>query len=105
MPYHGRIHLNNILLHRLDTPGQQIVAAISDTYLQTTIDIADKLLTDKFGPGLASTSSSTFSNRGYIAPELFGANATCGSQPGDVWAFGFTVLHVCSPPISFFFKR
>ncbi|KAG8940536.1 hypothetical protein FRC04_005218 [Tulasnella sp. 424] len=93
MPYHGRVHLNNVLLRRQDSPGQPMVAAISDTYLQMTIENADKILTDKFGPNLSSTPSSALGFQGYIAPEFFEVNTPYGSQLGDVWAFGFTVLH------------
>lgn len=98
MPYHGRVHLNNVLLRRQDSPGQPMMAAISDTYLQMTIDTADKILTDKFGPNLSSTPSSALGFQGYIAPEFFEVNTPYGSQSGDVWAFGFTVLHVRPPP-------
>ncbi|KAG8920084.1 hypothetical protein FRC01_000936 [Tulasnella sp. 417] len=93
IPYHGRVHLNNILLRHRGGPGQSMMAAISDTYLQITVDAADRMLTGKYGPNLSRTQSSAFSRRGYMAPEFFEANAVYGSQAGDVWAFGFTVLH------------
>ncbi|KAG9039332.1 hypothetical protein FS837_000988 [Tulasnella sp. UAMH 9824] len=93
MPYHGRVHLHNILLRRRDSPGQPMVAAISDTYLQMTVEAADGILTKKYGPSLSGTRSSAFSHRGYIAPEFFAGEAAYGSQSGDVWAFGFTLLH------------
>lgn len=95
MPYHGRVHLHNILLRPRDSPGQPMVAAISDTYLQITVEAADKILTNKHGPSIASTRSSAFNHRGYIAPEFFAVDAAYGSQSGDVWAFGFSLLHVC----------
>lgn len=100
MPWHGQVHLNNILLRTL--PNSRLVAAISDCYHLRAAWHAHRVIREASGSlydygypkGLGG-------DHLYVTPELLRDGTWSGSQSEDVCTFGLSILHVSLSICSF----
>lgn len=93
IPFHGQVHLNNILLRPI--PGGRLVAAIGDAYHLRMARQAYRVIHDVTGPLSEDQYPSSLDKRRiYITPELLKDEAWDGSQSEDVCTFGLSILHV-----------
>ncbi|KAG8940537.1 hypothetical protein FRC04_005219 [Tulasnella sp. 424] len=92
IPWHGQVHLNNILLRTL--PNSRLVAAISDCYHLRAAWHAHRVIREASGSlydygyptGLGG-------DHLYVTPELLRDGTWNGSQSEDVCTFGLSILH------------